>query len=35
MQDFSFSTVKTIINELGSCYRQLGTVAKSLAVTRA
>ncbi|MDO8417811.1 MAG: iron-containing alcohol dehydrogenase [Agitococcus sp.] len=35
MQDFSFSTVKTIINELGSCHRQLGTVAKSLAVTRA
>ena len=35
MQDFSFSTVKTIINELGCCHRQLGTVAKSLAVTRA
>ena len=29
MQDFSFSTVKTIINELGCCHRQLGTVAKS------
>ena len=35
MQDFSFSTVKTIINELGCCHRQLGTVAKSLAITRA
>ena len=35
MQNFSFSTVKTIINELGCCHRQLGTVAKSLAITRA
>lgn len=34
MQDFSFSTVKTIINELGCCHRQLGVVAKSLAITR-
>ena len=34
MQDFSFSTVKTIINELGCCHRQLGTIAKSLAITR-
>lgn len=35
MQNFSFSTVKTIINELGCCHRQLGTVATSLAITRA
>ncbi len=35
MQDFSFATVKTIISGLGSCQKQLGTAAKSLAMTRA
>ncbi|PTQ91227.1 iron-containing alcohol dehydrogenase [Agitococcus lubricus] len=35
MQGFSFATIKTVISDLGSCGKQLGTVAKSLAVTRA
>ncbi len=34
MQDFSFTTVKTIVSGLGSCRQQLGTVAKSLAMSR-
>ena len=35
MQDFSFSTVRTLISGLGSCQKQLGIAAKSLAITRA
>lgn len=35
MQDFSFSTVKTIISGLGTCQKQLGIAAKSLAISRA
>jgi alcohol dehydrogenase class IV len=34
MQDFSFATVKTIISGLGSCQKQLGAAAKSLAMSR-
>lgn len=34
MQDFSFSTVRTLISGLGSCQKQLGIAAKSLAITR-
>jgi alcohol dehydrogenase len=34
MQDFNFSTVKTIISGLGTCQKQLGIAAKSLAITR-
>ncbi|WP_297924569.1 iron-containing alcohol dehydrogenase [uncultured Agitococcus sp.] len=35
MQDFSFSSVKTVINGLGSCRRQLGSSARQLGITRA
>ncbi|HQV22870.1 MAG TPA: iron-containing alcohol dehydrogenase [Agitococcus sp.] len=35
MQDFSFSTVRTLISGLGCCQKQLGIAAKSLAITRA
>ncbi len=35
MQGFSFTTVKTIISEIGCCNRQLGSVAQSLAIKRA
>lgn len=35
MQDFSFSSVKTIIHGVGCCRQQLGTNARQLGITRA